>query len=128
MFSGFREARRGLSKNIFDFLGRISALLFFAFFAVLIFLVLPVYLGVFEFFRILCAGDLSMLCAPFRLCLLVNVLFIFLTWVFLFISQGLPWFYAFLYPIMFVNLLNIALLSWYRSGRAGYIWKGRKVL
>jgi chlorobactene glucosyltransferase len=127
MFSGFREAQVGIAKNIFDFFGRISVLLFLAAFAILMFLILPVFLGFFKLFHIMYVQDISLLSDPFTICLALNIIFTFFTWIFLFISQRLPACYALLYPILFVNLLYIALLSWYRAGRKGYVWKGRLV-
>jgi chlorobactene glucosyltransferase len=46
----------------------------------------------------------------------------------LFVGRRITWYYAFHWPLMFINLLYMAGWSWYRtiSGR-GFRWKDRVV-
>jgi chlorobactene glucosyltransferase len=59
--------------------------------------------------------------------IVVNILYT-MTWIFMFLGQRLNWWYGFLWPLMFLNLLYMAIWSWFRtiSGR-GFLWKGRVV-
>jgi chlorobactene glucosyltransferase len=118
MYNGYRDAVEGIGKNIFDFLGKNSIILFLIAIAVFFFLFFPFIL----LFFCLAKGS------PWTVQIItVNILFT-LTWVFMFLGQRLNWWYGFLWPIMFLNLLYMALWSWFRtiSGR-GFIWKGRVV-
>ena len=51
-----------------------------------------------------------------------------LTWLFMFLGQRLNWWYGFLWPLLFLNLIYMASWSWFRtvSGR-GFLWKDRVV-
>jgi chlorobactene glucosyltransferase len=118
MYTGYRKAVEGIGKNIFDFLGKNSLLLLAIFFAILFFLLLP-----FPLFFLEAAargshgGNL----------LMVNLLYT-LTWMVLFLDRKITWYYALLWPLMFVNLLYMAGWSWFKtvSGQ-GFIWKDRVV-
>jgi chlorobactene glucosyltransferase len=118
MYNGYRHAAEGIGKNIFDFLGKSSVLLFIIAIAVFFFLFFPFVLLFF------CIAKSS----PWTLqIIMVNILYT-LTWLFMFLGQRLNWWYGFLWPIMFLNLIYMAMWSWFRtiSGR-GFIWKGRVV-
>jgi chlorobactene glucosyltransferase len=118
MYSGYRAAVEGIGKNIFDFLGKSTALLCFMAVAVFFFLFFP-----FPLLFICIAQD-----SPWTMHIfVVNALYT-LTWVFMFLGQRLNWWYGFLWPLLFLNLLYMAAWSWFRtiSGR-GFIWKGRVV-
>jgi chlorobactene glucosyltransferase len=118
MYDGYRAAVEGIGKNIFDFLGKNSILLFLLVVAVSFFLFFPFPL------LFLCIARSSPWIPHI---FVVNVLYT-LTWVFMFLGQRLNWWYGFLWPLMFLNLLYMAIWSWSRtiSGR-GFMWKGRVV-
>jgi len=119
MFNGYADAIRGIGKNVFDFLGKKTIIIFFLAIAVLVFLIVPFPLLVF------CLITSS----PYINHLIyINILFT-LTWVFMFLGQRLDWKYGFLWPLLHLNLLFLAAWSWYRtiSGR-GFLWKDRKVI
>ncbi len=118
MYNGYRSAVEGIGKNIFDFLGKNTLLIFFMAIAVFFFLFLP--------FPLL-FGNISS-GSPWTLhIIIVNILYT-LTWLFMFLGQRLNWWYGFLWPLMFLNLLYLAGWSWFRtiSGK-GFLWKDRKV-
>jgi chlorobactene glucosyltransferase len=118
MYKGYRAAVEGIGKNVFDFLGKNSILLLFVGLAVFFFLFFPFPL----FFRALIVRS------PHVLQLFtVNALYT-LTWVMLFIGRKITWYYALLWPLMFLNLLYMSAWSWFRtiSGR-GFRWKDRIV-
>jgi chlorobactene glucosyltransferase len=118
MYNGYHAAVEGIGKNIFDFLGKNSILLFLLAIAIFFFLFFPFPLLFF------CIAKNS----PWTMYIfVVNVLYT-LTWVFMFLGQRLNWWYGFLWPLLFLNLLYMAVWSWFRtiSGR-GFLWKGRVV-
>jgi len=119
MFSGYKDALRGIGKNVFDFLGKKTLVIFLLTIAVLVFLIMPFPLLIY------CIITSS----PFLNHLIyVNILYT-LTWIFMFLGQRLDWRYGFLWPLLNSNLMILAAYSWYRtiSGR-GFLWKDRKVL
>jgi len=118
MYSGYRSAIEGIGKNIFDFMGKNTLLLFFLFIAVFFFLFFPFPLLI----GCIITGSIWL-----KYIILVNILYT-LTWLFMFLGQRLNWWYGFLWPLMFLNLLYMAFWSWFRtiSGR-GFLWKDRKV-
>jgi chlorobactene glucosyltransferase len=62
------------------------------------------------------------------ICLCAHTVLIFFTWFLLFTAQKIPRHIAFLYPLLFVNLMFMAIHSWYKTlFGAGYEWKGRVV-
>jgi chlorobactene glucosyltransferase len=118
MYTGYRSAVEGIGKNIFDFLGKNSILLLFIALSVFFFLFFPFPL----FFHALFTGSSHTLAL-----IIVNSFFTY-TWILLFIGRRIPWYYALLWPLLFLNLLYMASWSWFRtiSGR-GFLWKGRVV-
>jgi len=118
MYNGYRSAVEGIGKNIFDFLGKNTLVIFIMAIGVFFFLFFPFPL------LIGCIVNNS----PWtRYIIIVNILYT-LTWLFMFLGQRLKWWYCFLWPLMFLNLLYMAFWSWFRtiSGK-GFIWKDRKV-
>jgi chlorobactene glucosyltransferase len=118
MYNGYRDAVEGIGKNIFDFLGKNTFVIFLLAIAVLFFLFFP--------FPLLIGCFINS--SPWTLqIIIVNILYT-LTWLFMFLGQRLNWMYGFLWPLMFLNLLYMAFWSWFRtiSGR-GFLWKDRKV-
>ncbi|QQO08911.1 glycosyltransferase [Breznakiella homolactica] len=118
MYSDYQSAVEGIGKNIFDFLGKNTVLLALIIVAALLFLFMPFPLLIFS---LLTAG-------PFTAQLLmVNILYT-MTWGMLFMDRRLNPMYSFLWPLMILNLLFMACLSWFKtvSGQ-GFAWKGRVV-
>jgi len=118
MYNGYHAAVEGIGKNIFDFLGKNTLVIFLMAVAVFFFLFFPFPL------LLMCAVNIS----PWTMHILaVNILYT-LTWLFMFLGQRLNWWYGFLWPLMFLNLLYMAGWSWFRtvSGK-GFSWKDRVV-
>ena len=60
--------------------------------------------------------------------LLINIVLSTLSWLMIFITRRISIYVAFIYPLVHLNLLYIALVSWIRSEQGkGYVWKGRLV-
>jgi len=118
MYNGFKLAVTGIGKNIFDFLGKRTYLIFFLMIIVFFFLFFP-----FPLF-IWCVITSS----PWTLYMVAIVALYTLTWIFAFLGMRLNWMYGFLWPVFFLNLLYMAGWSWFRtvSGK-GFLWKDRKV-
>jgi len=118
MYNGFRDALEGIGKNIFDFLGKKPIILFLMFIAVFFFLFMPFPL------LIGCINSGS----PWLLHIVVINILATLTWLFMFLGQRLNWWYAFVWPLMFLNLLYMAAWSYYRTiSGMGFLWKDRVV-
>jgi chlorobactene glucosyltransferase len=118
MYSGYRAAVEGIGKNIFDFLGKSTLIIFVIALAVIFFLFLPFPLLIFS----------SLSGSPhLKELLAVNILYT-ITWAVVFLDRRIPWYRAFLWPLMFLNLVYMAFWSWFRtiSGQ-GFLWKGRVV-
>lgn len=125
MYDGYRESVNGITKNIFSFLANNTTVILIAIFGVSFFLLLPfplflVSLGI----NILAGGWVSTI----TVLLGINVLLMFIVWVLVSGSQHLPFSTPFLYPVLFTNLVYMAIVSFVRtvSGK-GYVWKGRVV-
>ena len=118
MYEGYEAAVWGIGKNIFDFLGKNTLLLFLMAIAVFFFLFFPFPL------LFLCMAVSS----PWTIHIFAVVILYTLTWVFMFLGLRLNWWYGFLWPLLYLNLLYMAGWSWFRtiSGR-GFLWKGRVV-
>ena len=64
----------------------------------------------------------------FTVSLLINIVLSTLSWLMIFITRRISIYVAFIYPLVHLNLLYIALVSWIRSEQGkGYVWKGRLV-
>ncbi|MCL2800291.1 MAG: glycosyltransferase [Treponema sp.] len=122
MYNGYRRAIEGIGKNIFDFLGKNTFILFFIIIAILLFLFLPFPLLIYN----LITSSLGL--TPWLLhIVIVNILYT-LTWFFIFLGQRLNWWYSFFWPLMIINFLYMGAWSWFRSvSGKGFIWKDRKV-
>ena len=118
MYKGYHSAVKGIGKNIFDFLGKNTFLIFFLMIIVFFFLFFPFPL------LFLCIAYSS----PWTLHIFAVVVLYTLTWLFTFLGQRLNWWYGFLWPLLFINLIYMAAWSWFRtvSGR-GFSWKERMV-
>ncbi|MDR1149462.1 MAG: glycosyltransferase [Spirochaetaceae bacterium] len=118
MYNGYAAGIQGIGKNIFDFLGKKTALLMLIAIAILIFFVLPFPLMFF----------LIAINSPFmHYCIAVNIFFT-ATWLVMFLGRRINWLFTFFWPVMYINLIVMVLWSWFRtvSGR-GFVWKGRIV-
>jgi chlorobactene glucosyltransferase len=118
MYKGYHAAVEGIGKNIFDFLGKNTAFLFFLMVLVFFFLFFPFPL------LIGCIVHGS----PWTLHIFAVVVLYTLTWLFTFLGQRLNWWYGLLWPLLFLNLIYMAGWSWFRTitGR-GFLWKDRVV-
>ena len=118
MYNGYHDAVEGVGKNIFDFLGKNTVLLFFLIIVIFYFLFLPFPLLFF------CIAYSS----PWTLHIFVICMLYTLTWLFTFLGLRLNWWYGFLWPLIFLNMIYMGSWSWFRtvSGR-GFVWKDRKV-
>jgi chlorobactene glucosyltransferase len=118
MYEGYYAAIRGIGKNIFDYLGKNTVVLFFLVIAVFFFLFFPFPL------LFLCIAAKS----PWTMHILAVVVLYTLTWLFMFLGQRLNWYYGFLWPLLFLNLIYMAIWSCFRtvSGK-GFTWKDRTV-
>lgn len=125
MYTSWKSCINGISKNIFDFIGKNNIILVSAVIGILIFLALPPFLAVgLTIYALIAAKVLSFS----LIALWVHVLLVGSTWAVVCKTRRMRRRYAFIYPLMFLNLLYIAVISWYRSvfGK-GYEWKGRIV-
>lgn len=118
MYNGYRDAIEGIGKNIFDFLGKNTVLLFILMIVVFFFLFFPFPL------LFLCIAHSS----PWTLHIFAVVSLYTLTWLFMFLGQRLNWLYGFLWPFLFLNLIFMAGWSWFRTVTGkGFKWKDRVV-
>jgi chlorobactene glucosyltransferase len=118
MYTGYRAAVEGIGKNIFDFLGKSTPVLFLIALLVFFFLFLP--------FPLLLLSIASNSIYTTNL-LVTNILYT-LTWLIIFIDRKITWYYAFTWPLMFVNLVYMACWSWFKViSSQGFFWKGRIV-
>lgn len=126
MYETYEQSVRGISKNIFDFLGKNPFVMTFIILALLFFLVLPMPLCVIQLVELYTNNTHYI--DTFTLSLIINVTLCCLSWLMIFLTRKLPFYIAFLFPIVHLNLLYIALVSWIRSEQGkGYVWKGRLV-
>jgi chlorobactene glucosyltransferase len=120
MYEGYKAAKAGIGKNIFEFFGKHSFVHFPILLFIVIFLFLPLPALIFSFFAF---GAHIITIRLFMVCILYTVL-----WFVVCADRKLKPRYAFLWPIIYFNLLNLMSYSWYQTitGR-GFRWKGRIV-
>jgi chlorobactene glucosyltransferase len=118
MYNGYKAAVEGIGKNIFDFMGKKTIVLFFT--------MIMEFFSLFFPFPLLIGGIITG--SPWTLHIIFVVVLYTLTWLFMFLGQRLNWLYGFLWPLLYLNLLYMAAWSWFRtvSGR-GFLWKDRVV-
>jgi len=118
MYQGYQAAVEGIGKNIFDFFGKNSLIIFLLILAVTLFLLLPFPLLINS---ILNGGQ------QLEVLLAINILYT-VSWAALFLDRKIPWYRSFLWPLMYLNLIYMAFFSWFKtiSGR-GFRWKDRVV-
>ncbi len=116
MYEGYRAAFTGLSKNIYDFFKNQAAFFASAASALVIFVVLPVVLAVFEALSGAQTLSLSVL----------SVAVFQLAWALALLDRGQKLWLPFLYPLTFLHLLFMA---WKTFGKVsqglGVVWKDR---
>ena len=126
MYTTYEESVRGISKNIFDFLGKNSIVMVSIILAIFFFLVISAPLCIIQFFEIRLHNVTYL--DTFTLSLTLNIILSCLSWIMIFATRKLPIYIAFIYPVVHLNLLYIAFISWIRSEQGkGYVWKGRLV-
>ena len=126
MYETYDQSVNGISKNIFDFLGKNPIVMTFIVLAIFFFLLLPAPLCIIKLFEINIINGHYF--DSFTLSLIINVVLSCISWMMIFITRKLPIYIAFIYPVVHLNLLYIALVSWIRSEQGkGYVWKGRLV-
>ncbi|MGI5172755.1 glycosyltransferase [Treponema sp. OMZ 840] len=125
MYTSWKSCINGISKNIFDFIGKNNVILVSAVIGILIFMTMPPFLALGLTVYTAVAGKP----VSFELVALwIHILFVGGTWAVVCKTRKMKRWLAFIYPLMFLNLLYIALISWYRSAFGkGYEWKGRIV-
>ena len=116
MYDGYRASFNGISKNVYDLARNRTAFFAAAVTLLVTFVVLPLALLPIQLLTGSSAAQLTFLC----------VLLFLAAWALVLYVRGLRWWTPFLYPVLFVHLLYMALWSFGRasSGR-GVIWKGR---
>lgn len=118
MYNGLHAAIEGIGKNIFDFFGKKTILLILMIIVVFFLLFFPFPL----FFICLFTGS------PWTLHIAFVVAAYTLTWLFMFLGQKINWWYCFLWPLMFLVLLYMAIWSYFRTiSGLGFLWKDRVV-
>ncbi len=118
MYEGYKQSLKGLSKNIADFFGNNLFAVALIAVAAIIGLLLPLPLSI----VLLCLGYMN------ALWLFIGALLYFATWLAVCIDRKLPIYIAFLYPVLFYNLLVLIISSGIRTHKKkGFEWKGRIV-
>ncbi|MDR2758478.1 MAG: glycosyltransferase family 2 protein [Spirochaetaceae bacterium] len=118
MYTGYQAALEGIGKNIFVFFGKNSVLLFIVAVLVVVFIFLPFPLSFILWF----------IKSPFFIHVLIANCLFTLAFIIQYLDREIPWYYAFLWPIIFLNYIYVGIFSWFRtvSGK-GFIWKDRVV-
>ncbi|MDR2363768.1 MAG: glycosyltransferase family 2 protein [Spirochaetaceae bacterium] len=118
MYTGYRAALEGIGKNIFVFFGKNSVLLFIVAILVVVFIFLPFPLLFILWF----------IQSPFFIHVLITNSLFTLAFIIQYLDREIPWYYAFLWPVIFLNYLYVGIFSWFRtvSGK-GFLWKDRVV-
>jgi chlorobactene glucosyltransferase len=118
MYTGYQAALEGIGKNIFVFFGKNSVLLFIVAVFVVVFIFLPFPLLFILWF----------IKSPFFIHVLIADGLFTLAFIIQYLDREIPWYYAFLWPIIFLNYIYVGFFSWFRtvSGK-GFLWKDRVV-
>ncbi len=118
MYTTYRDAIQGIAKNAYDYLGKNFVILFLGTVAVPLIFFIPV---------IVCFIDIPWL-GPALPFLRASAILSFYTWVLQTIDRRLPWYVAFIYPLVLVNALSSLWRGFHLVNKEGGIeWKGRKV-
>jgi len=118
MYTTYKGAIQGIAKNAYDYLGKNLIILFLGTVAVPLIFFIPV---------IVCFIDIPWL-GPALPFLKASAILSFYTWLLETIDRRLPWYVAFIYPIVLVNTLSSLWRGFHLVNKEGGIeWKGRKV-
>jgi chlorobactene glucosyltransferase len=118
MYSSYKEAIQGIAKNAYDYLGKNLIVLFLGTVAVPLIFFIPV---------IACVVPIPSL-GPALPFLRASAILSCYAWVLETIDRRLPWYVAFIYPLVFVNALSSRWRGFRLVNKEGGIeWKGRKV-
>ena len=125
MYHGYQESVNGITKNIFSFMNNNDFVLILGIFGCLLFLTLPFPLFVVKLiYDITALGTITL---PTFL-IGINVAIMFYVWLCVAISQKSSIAIPFLYPLLFLNIVYIAIRSYIKTKKGkGYVWKGRVV-
>jgi len=96
MYTTYKGAIRGIAKNAYDYLGKNLIILFLGTVAVPLIFFIPV---------IVCFVNIPSL-GPALPFLKASAILSFYTWALETIDRRLPWYVAFIYPLIFVNTLS----------------------
>lgn len=118
MYTSYEGAIQGIAKNSYDYLGKNPIILFLGTVAVPLIFFIPI---------IVCFVDIPLL-GPGLPFLRASAILSFCSWAFETIDRHLPWYVAFIYPLIFVNTLSSLWRGFHLVNKEGGIeWKGRKV-
>ncbi len=118
MYEGFRNAVKGIAKNIFDFFDK----------KVYPIVILSVFVGAFMLAPPVVLAVGAAVGAAWASWLALGVGLFFVTWAAVVYERRMPWYTPFFYPVLFVLILVIAWQSAADSlSGKGYEWKGRIV-
>jgi len=118
MYTSYEEAIQGIAKNSYDYLGKNPIILFLGTVAVPLIFFIPI---------IVCFVDIPSLGLGLAF-LRASAILSFCSWAFETIDRRLPWYVAFIYPLIFVNTLSSLWRGFHLVNKEGGIeWKGRKV-
>ncbi|MGP1586900.1 MAG: glycosyltransferase [Treponemataceae bacterium] len=125
MYDSYKSCVNGISKNIFDFVGKNNFIMFLFVVAIIGFLFGPTVLLTIELLKhILISTTMD----NFLIALIFENLVFFISWFIIFATRKMPLWLSLFYPLIFLNLLYVVLVSWIRgSNGKGYVWKGRVV-
>ena len=125
MYHGYKESVNGITKNIFSFMNNNDFLLILGIIGCLLFLTLPFPLFVGKLIYDIVALHTITL-QSFLIGL--NVAIMFYVWLCVALSQKSSIAIPFLYPLLFLNIVYIAIRSYVKTKKGkGYVWKGRVV-
>lgn len=118
MYEGYAKSLKGLSKNIADFFGNNVFAVSLVAVAIIAGLLAPLPAGI----VLCCLGHMD------AVLLLIGALLYFAVWICVCLDRAIPLYIAFLYPLLFWNLLVLVVCSGARTyKKTGFEWKGRIV-
>jgi chlorobactene glucosyltransferase len=118
MYTSYRDAIQGIAKNAYDYLGKNLGILCVGTVAVPLVFFIP---------TIACFVPLPWL-GPAQPFLRASAILLFYIWGLETIDRRLPWYVAFIYPLVLVNTLSSLWRGFRLVNKEGGIeWKGRKV-
>ena len=118
MYENYKSAITGLSKNVYDYLGKNFLILLLATIAVPLLFFIPI-IGSFW---------LPAFLSPAQPYFRFHFMVMFYSWTLLTLDRMFPWYLPFIYPLIFINVLSTAWRAFrlFSTGKA-VEWKGRMV-